>query len=620
MRLNARQKAYLAGLMQEKFALSTRRAFRIAEDVQRLLLHDDYKFIYDLHYMIFVRKNFEFTHNVLNLLINSYVYLYGEAGTEEERRSINAYLNKVFDILFIQRCAYSRKVEERAKTAQNILIHVSNKLNEVLNTQEMMIANISHEMRTSLNAIYGYLSIIDGSNVLQGEEKYYLQKANHATMALQSLVKDILNVTKINSGQLEIQKEFFWLDSMVLKCVDNISMNMKKKENIAFHMDVDFLPFKVYGDQAHIMEILINLLSNAFKYTQRGHIRFGMRHRQTEEGIEVVFSVEDSGIGMTPEQVEEIFNPYSRFKTEEQGLGLGLHITKQLSERLNGKLGVESTEGEGSTFRFSLFFDELEPAEINLEGKQICLFINDEYREMMQAKLNFLESRGALLHSFDDEAAFINHLLSLKSDPPKIVLISTSREEYAKFDALNYYLKSTNLYSDTYFIAENIHQQCSLKYFDEIFEYFAPIETYEKLVGKKAVTDENGEIDLSILVIDDTETNLDIFKLFVSKKYPEVVVDLAGGGYEGIGMFKIKDYDIVFVDLKMPGLSGFDVLKKLQTLGNNLPPIYAFSADVYKSNFEKVHESGFSGLLEKPLQPEMLYKIIQRIIDEKNRR
>jgi CheY-like chemotaxis protein len=188
---------------------------------------------------------------------------------------------------------------------------------------------------------------------------------------------------------------------------------------------------------------------------------------------------------------------------------------------------------------------------------------------------------------------------------------------YSKFDALIYYLKTLSNFKKTIFIAENFRQKISLNYFDEIYEYFSPIDVYaidKTKEGKKT----ESKVNISILAIDDTETNLDILRLFIAKKYPNVTLDMATGGYEGIGMFKIKHYDLIMLDLKMPGLNGFEVLEKLKALGMPMPPVYAFSADIYKSNIEKVEESGFAGMIEKPLQPQKIYKIIERIMGESN--
>jgi CheY-like chemotaxis protein len=219
------------------------------------------------------------------------------------------------------------------------------------------------------------------------------------------------------------------------------------------------------------------------------------------------------------------------------------------------------------------------------------------------------------VHVFDDEKIFINHLLTIQESGPDYISVVSTVDGYSKFDALIYYLKTLQNFEKTIFIAENFRQHISLNYFDEINEYFSPIDVYA-LKKSQDVKKLESKVNISILAIDDTETNLDILSLFISKKYPNITLDMASGGYEGIGMFKIKHYDMVMLDLKMPGLDGFEVFKKLKDLGLPLPPVYAFSADIYKSNIEKVEEYGFAGMIEKPLQPQKLYKIIERIMNE----
>jgi len=211
----------------------------------------------------------------------------------------------------------------------------------------------------------------------------------------------------------------------------------------------------------------------------------------------------------------------------------------------------------------------------------------------------------------------IHFLLNEKEDIPDILSVIADQESYVKIDALIYYLRSGKQFDDTIFIAENMHQNLSLKYFDELYEYCAPVHTYEKELEDSRPEQYTGGKGLSVLVMDDTQTNLDIFRLFIHKDYPDANVDLAGGGYEGIGMYKAKRYDVIFLDLKMPGLDGFKVIDKLQEISHHLPPVYAFTADVYKSTYEKVKEHGFSGILEKPLNPLFLKKILERVENEK---
>ncbi|WP_294958785.1 hybrid sensor histidine kinase/response regulator [Sulfurovum sp.] len=614
--MNAVQHAYLeAGIMQ-KFGRSKEEAQRTVNELEAMIFRQDEKIIYDLQYKIFTENDPRYTRMLVQFLFQGFSYLYDTAQNKEEKQRLQEGVSKLFDFLFIDRCMYAKQMETQSVAAQHILKNVSSQLNTVLKTQERMIANLSHEMRTSLNAITGYLTILEESKAIQGEEKFHLKKALNGAASLQSLVKDILNITKLNSGQLEIKKEFFTIQEMLLECIDHLSIEIKNRPHIDFQFQSKFMPLRVYGDKMHIMEILINFLSNAFKYTKTGFITLSMDYSIETDGIQATFSVSDSGSGMTPEQVEDVFSPYSRYQKEKEGLGLGMHITKQLAEKLGGTLNVQSTFRQGTTFSFTCSFEKYRPIELHFEGKKICFYVEEaEITAHLKEKIHFMKACGAEITHFKKESALINYLLNEKEDMPDIISIMAQPEAYAKFDALIYYLRSAKQFNHTAFIAENMQQHLSLKYFDELYEYCAPLSLYKKLLrNQDALLRESGEeLALSVLVIDDTETNLDIFQLFIKKQYPDASVDLAGGGYEGIGMCKIKTYDVIFLDLKMPGMNGFEVMNKLKTLHGSLPTVYAFTADVYKSTYEKVEEYGFAGILEKPLNPETLYQILKRI-------
>ncbi len=618
MKLREYQKERVSQILQENFKINSLRTKEIVDGFDELLHDGDTTFIYEINYIIFHRRNHRFTKKVLNTIVDIYTYMIEDLKDEEDKKKIKEVFEKLFDVLLIERCKYSKQLEEKSKITQKILQYTTKRLNETLETQELMIANISHEMRTSLNAINGYLEIINDKDILQGEDRQYLNKATHATRTLKELVSDILSVTKINSDQLEIQKSNFWLDKMLIKCIDNIELMLRKKSKIELRTDIEFVPYRVYGDQNHIMEIIINILSNAVKYTESGHIDLKMRSEEVGGNeILVTFEISDTGIGMTPEQIKSIFSPYSRFKIEKQGLGLGMYIAHQLARKLNGELSVQSEYQKGSTFTFSVTMKISDDKTIDLKKKKICIFNNGPLSQTQKQRIDFLKSQGASVYLFDDEKIFINHLLTLQGAGPDYVSVASTADGYSKFDALIYYLKTLPNFKKTLFIAENFKQHISLQYFDEIYEYYSPIDIFSTDKSKDLKKTES-KVNISILAIDDTETNLDILRLFISKKYPNVTLDMASGGYEGIGMFKIKRYDLVMLDLKMPGLDGFEVLDKLKELGIPLPPVYAFSADIYKSNIEKVEEHGFAGMIEKPLQPQKIYKIIERIMNESN--
>jgi len=618
LQLRLKDREYLISRITNSFSISRRRAEKNVIDLQNYIDGKGTVLIHDIAYAIYYCGNIGFLKASLEQVLEFFTYLCKEEYYLSYIEKLYSTYSRFQSDLLLQILDHSHRIEDKDNTTRKILIHTSKRLSKTLDIQELMIASISHEMRTSLNAIYGYITMIDDTKVLTGEEKKYLAKADNATVVLKSLVSDILNVTKINSGQIEIVKEEFWLDEMILKAIDNVSLELKSKPSILLNTSIDFMSRKVYGDQNHILEILINLLSNAVKYTDEGSIQLTAQHQEiSDDEIEIQYSVKDTGIGIEQDQIEHIFTPYSRFQKDRNGLGLGLHIAKELSKKLNGTLNIESKFGIGSEFIFTVKLKILDEYKINLSGKNICFLNSQVLANNFQNKVQFLKNNGARVRVFTSEKMFINQLLTLKDIKPHYISIIADNNSYSKFDALIYYLKTLDQFHNTVFIAEKTNGDISLKYFNYVYEQIAPASVYyraTKIENKFQAVDKDS---LNILAIDDTETNLEVLKMFIEKLFSIANVDIATGGYEGIGMYKVKKYDLIFLDLKMPGLDGFHVLEKLRNIDPS-PMIYAFTADVYKSNFEKVKKAGFSGLLEKPIQLEILEKIIQGVLDEEH--
>jgi len=623
MQLHKTDKQKIIKDVTDRFDMEPAKAQSLVDNMEKAFLGENKDFFYELKYAIHFRNDTAFSMKVLKCAVENFSFLITKEEYASAKKELEAFFYLFFETIFIQRCRYAKKIEKRGDTVHKVLQHISGQLNQTLDTQQLMIANISHEMRTSLNAISGYLSLIKEKNILIGEDKNFLDKASSASSTLKALVSDILDVTKINSGQMEIKEEFFWLDKMILKCIDSIAIGLNKKD-ILFKTEVDFFPKKVFGDRQHIMEIITNLLSNAVKYTDSGFVHLKVKKNQrVDDSIEILFQVEDSGIGMTQEQTENMFKPYSRFKKEEQGVGLGLHIAYKLAQKLGGSLTAKSKFGEGSTFDFTVRLKEKPYNLIKTDKKMICFFNNTEETYGFDQKLHFLKEHVIKIITFDNEQKFINYLLTLKDKAPDMISIVSDHEGYSKYDALINYLKTLKIFETTSFIAEETGANISLGYFDKIYDRFAPISTYIESLKvldtqeNKVKTDVGEKENIHILAVDDIETNLEILKLFITKRYPHVTIDLATGGYEALGMYKTQTYDLIFIDLKMPGLNGFKVLEKLNAI-HHLPPVYALTADVYKTTYDKVMQAGFMGLLEKPLQLDLLFETIEKVIHEKN--
>jgi signal transduction histidine kinase len=264
--------------------------------------------------------------------------------------------------------------------------------------------------------IIGFSELITQSPKIYGVELPPALLSDIATIQrnsqhLSELVNDVLDLSRVEADRMTLSKDWTDISEIIGDAVVTVQPLYDSK---GLYLKIDIpqdLP-PVFCDSTRIRQVIINLLSNAVKYTDKGFIHLSVKHRELSKGaLEITFLVQDSGIGMTPEQIEHIFSPYSRFKTERKGLGLGLHIARELSKKLDGTLNVESTFGQGSAFEFTLKLKEEKKQKIDLVHKKVCFYIGREESKNLKKKIAFLKKHGAWVFVFKDEAKFINHLL-----------------------------------------------------------------------------------------------------------------------------------------------------------------------------------------------------------------
>ena len=229
MQIKKTDKEHISQKIAKRFQLDKTSADTVTEYVIAALHGDEEKLFYKVSYYIHFNNNLSFSNDVLLFAFETYVFLTGQSKNTQEKEHLDYLFYNFFKKVYSQKHIETKKLEKRSETVQGVLQHMTVRLNKRLDTQKLMIANISHEMRTSLNAIVGYITLINEKNVLSGEDKAYLEKAGSATSALQALVSDILDISKINSGQMEIKKGIFWLDETILHSLDNVMMMANKK-------------------------------------------------------------------------------------------------------------------------------------------------------------------------------------------------------------------------------------------------------------------------------------------------------------------------------------------------------------------------------------------------------
>lgn len=279
------------------------------------------------------------------------------------------------------------------------------------------LANMSHELRTPLNGILGYTQILNRSQMLPDKERDGIQIIHQCGTHLLTLINDILDLAKIEARKLELNPKNFHFEYF-LKSIGEICSIKAEQKEIAFTYEaLNKLPTAVYTDEKRLRQVLINLLSNAVKFTDKGGVTFKvgvMLHsssnfQELASKIQTIrFLVEDTGVGMTPEQIAKIFLPFEQVGEKErmvEGTGLGLTITKQIVEMMGGELKVESKPGKGSTFWFEVPLSEsdlwIEPQHeqlinniVGYEGDRRKILVVDDRWENRSVILNFLEPLG----------------------------------------------------------------------------------------------------------------------------------------------------------------------------------------------------------------------------------
>ena len=325
------------------------------------------------------------------------IFITGINDAKNESEGLSAgvvdYIRKPFDLMVVQlRVRHQiqiinlkREMISTAKTAE-----MANR------TKSVFLANMSHEIRTPMNVILGVTEILIQNESLPSEIEEGLGKIYSSCDLLLGIINDILDFSKIEAGKLDLMPNLYHVASMVN---DSVHLNMMRIESkpIEFELQIDEnMPAKLFGDEIRIKQILNNILSNSFKYTDSGMVTLSVRvEKDASDGgqIVLVIAVRDTGHGMTKEQQEQIFDEYSRFNSNKgktiEGTGLGLAITQSLVNLMNGKIEVESEPGKGSLFTIYL---PQKTVDSDLLGKDVA-------DNLKQFRINYIKSvkRGQII-------------------------------------------------------------------------------------------------------------------------------------------------------------------------------------------------------------------------------
>jgi CheY-like chemotaxis protein len=507
---------------------------------------------------------------------------------------------------------------------------------------------MSHEIRTPMNGILGMLHLALRTK-LDEKQKHYLQKIDSSAKSLLGIINDILDFSKIEAGKLNIEKTDFDLYEVIDAVINLIEVKAHEKN---LELIVKYAPdvaSKFHGDSLRITQILTNLLGNAIKFTDSGEI--GIYISKVSKN-RFRFSVKDTGIGLSKEQIKKLFQSFSQADGSTTrkygGTGLGLTISKQLVELMDGKIWVESELGIGSEFIFEIELEELEESKERFrifEDKSILIV--DDNKTWHEILKNILTMFGLKVDSAFSGQEAIDKMFKCKNNYDVVLMdwnmpnmdgIATTKainemcQKCSEKDNCNKKLP-TNIIMISAFGQEGIRNQAKdvgIDIFlqkplnpsllnDILSEIFLD---NQNLNYKPQIKEEGLRNDIStlsgthILLVEDNETNQEIVLGLLEDS--GIIVEIANNGEEAIKKFKNspKLYELILMDLQMPIMDGFEATKIIRKNDSKIP-IVALSANAMVEDVQKTQDAGMNEHLNKPIEVQKLYATLLKYISKK---
>jgi len=484
------------------------------------------------------------------------------------------------------------------------------------------LANMSHEIRTPMNAIIGMSEIILQKDT-PNDIKDNVINIRNSGKGLLTIINDILDLSKIESGKFEIIKDEYMMPSLINDIVNIISVRLADKP-IEFIVNVDpAMPNNLIGDEIRLKQILINILGNSVKFTQKGFIKLSMNYKQEQEDFYLIMKIEDSGIGIKQEDINNLFGAFNQVDTRKnrniQGTGLGLAISKNLAELMDGNIDIESEYGKGTTFIITVkqqIKDYRPIAEIkNKEAEHIIIYEeNESFRESFTYTLDKLSVKYSLC--FDE--------ISLREAVSKNNITYIFARKYV-ISQIQDIIKEYNINPKILVLLNMNDALGSARNFNEVYLPLFCIQVADiindemrEFQYKQTGINEEQIIPMpfaKILIVDDNEVNLQVAKGLMNPY--EMEIECAISGQEAINKMKTSKYDLVFMDHMMPGMDGVDTTKLIRNLEGNYykeVPIVALTANALSEAREMFLSQDFNDFLAKPIELSKLNFILKKWI------
>lgn len=541
------------------------------------------------------------------------------------------YMVPIGNILFCFYLAYIW-IKYRNQNEENIK-NVISRYQKAERTKDDFLANISHEIRTPINTIAGMSEILANED-LKDDVREKVQDLQGASRNLVTLVSDMLDFAEIQSGKLELTESSYNLTSTINDIV-NIINNQKKNKEIEFILDIDTdIPALLVGDEQKLKRAMLNILSNAVKFTEVGCVVLEISCRRESYGVNLCITVRDTGIGIDSSQLHNVFNSFSMVDTkrnrQEGGVGLGLAIAQAIIEKMGGFISVRSKKGEGSEFQIIVpqKVEQYEPMIVLENPLRFNVLV---YIDMNQFFISSVKSEyGNNIRNITENLGIIVHVcrnlneLKRRIERNYITHIFITLYEYTMDES---YFNGLAKQTGVVIILEETEDY--RVHSDDIIRLYKPFYALPVsiiLKGGKRYNNLSRENmnrnmfiapDAKILIVDDNTINLRV-ESSLMKNY-RFTIDTALSGMEALEKLESKDYDMVFMDHMMPEMDGVDTLHRIRDKAGiyyaNIPVI-ALTANAVAGAKEMLIAEGFQDFLSKPVEIASMHRILEKYLPD----
>ncbi len=503
--------------------------------------------------------------------------------------------------------------------------------------KESFLSNMSHDIRTPMNAIVGMTALAKKHIDEKSRVSDALDKIEIASSHLLSLINDVLDMSRINSGRMTVVEELFSLGDLLHETLTIVRPQAEQRQH-SFHFDAEnIFAESLYGDALRLRQIYVNIINNAVKYTpERGEITLSVREEEADGRCVLVFLCRDNGIGMSEDFLQRIFDPFERVSSSTlsgvEGTGLGMSIVKKLIDAMAGTIAIESAPGRGTTvtIRIPLRYESVHLNTAPLESRRLLIIEADEALQTLYRR--FLDEAGLSYTIVSSSSAAVSAITEadFRGEGYSCAILGRDVGRSNSIFELASYLHKAKSELTLVLVSDLDWGEIEYRANRSGISAFIPIPFFRKsLINGLAHALESSDTgtvssavpDLTgkrILLAEDNDINREIACEILSAT--KVSVDCAANGQEAVDLFlgsAVGTYDLILMDIQMPVMDGYAAVARIRGEAREdaqTIPIFAMTANAFAEDIARARAGGMNGHIAKPIDINLLMQTLRQAL------